>query len=241
MPEPLQPTQLTKVRAVLFDLDGTLYHQTPVRARMAAELALAVLRAPRPGARIARALKSFRHLREDLRALGHASESLERLQYVAPARHVGLQPEELARLVEEWMVRRPLPHVAAAARSDLASTFAALEQRMVGIGVYSDYPTARKLEALGCRKKVSLELCSTDAEVNAFKPHPRGFLRACQVWGLEPSEVLFVGDRAGIDAAGARAAGMRCALVGRERAPGVPTFPTLATLFGAWEPSLWRG
>jgi FMN phosphatase YigB (HAD superfamily) len=235
-----EPGQQLRVRAVLFDLDGTLYHQLPVRARMAAELALAALRAPRRGTRTARALRSFRHLREGLRALGHARESLERLQYEAPARRVGLEPDELARLVEEWMVRRPLPHVAAAARRDLASTLAALERRRVEIGVYSDYPTGRKLEALACRARFSLELCSTDPEVNAFKPHPRGFLRACEVWGIEPRQVLYVGDRAGLDAAGARAAGMRCALVGRERASGVPTFATLAELVAAWEASLGR-
>ena len=57
-------------------------------------------------------------------------------------------------------------------------------------------------------------LCSTDKEINAFKPHPRGYLRACEEWGLQPQEVLYVGDRPEVDAKGAKAAGMPCMMVG---------------------------
>jgi FMN phosphatase YigB (HAD superfamily) len=56
-------------------------------------------------------------------------------------------------------------------------------------------------------------LCATDATVNALKPHPRGFLQACAALGLRPADVLYVGDRPDVDLAGARAAGMACALI----------------------------
>ena len=42
------------------------------------------------------------------------------------------------------------------------------------------------------------------------------------IWGLAPNEVLFVGDRSDVDATGAAAAGMHCAIVGRADAPGRP-------------------
>jgi FMN phosphatase YigB (HAD superfamily) len=60
---------------------------------------------------------------------------------------------------------------------------------------------------------VPLRVCATVPAINAFKPHPRGFEEACARLGLEPSEVLYVGDRAEVDGVGARAAGMRCAIV----------------------------
>ena len=84
----------------------------------------------------------------------------------------------------------------------------------------SDYPTDAKLEALGVAPHFSLRLCTTDTSINAFKPHPRGFLLACGQWGLDPQEVLYVGDRPEIDGAGAAAAGTRCVIVGRGGAWG---------------------
>jgi FMN phosphatase YigB (HAD superfamily) len=61
---------------------------------------------------------------------------------------------------------------------------------------------------------MSLALCATDPDINAFKPHPKGFLHACARWGLPPAEVLYVGDRPEVDALGAVQAGMPCALLG---------------------------
>ena len=81
----------------------------------------------------------------------------------------------------------------------------------------------------------SVVLCATDPEVGAFKPHPRGFLAACERWQLDPAEVLMVGDRADVDAAGAAAAGMPCVIVGRAQASpadssGVRLVPSLERL-----------
>ena len=222
---------MTALRAVLFDLDGTLYHQSPVRKRMAIELGLFLLRSPFRGPKTVRGISVFRKLREDLRELGQAEESLEELQYTHPAAEAGLDADRLRKDVEEWMIRRPLPFVAANARKELSQVLEGLRSRGLELGVYSDYPVREKLEAMGCRSFFSLELCSTDAEINAFKPHPRGFLHACERWGLQPEEVLFVGDREDVDAGGARNAGMPCALVGSQEGPGkTPTFPSLDSL-----------
>jgi len=76
------------------------------------------------------------------------------------------------------------------------------------LGVFSDYSPGAKLEALGIRDLVGLELAATDPGINAFKPHAAGFIRACTEWGVAPGEVLFVGDREELDGVGARAAGM---------------------------------
>lgn len=223
-----------KLRAVLFDLDGTLYHQAPVRKHMARELMAFLLRSPLRAPGVVRGIRAYRRVREELRELGCPTESLDELQYSAPTERTGRDPAALRRHVEEWMIQRPLPAVARAAREDLHSSLALLKTRGVPMGVYSDYPVGEKLDALGCRESFSLELCSTDADINAFKPHPRGFERACERWELPPSEVLFVGDRADVDAAGARAAGMPCALVGSDRADGVQSFETLAELIAAF-------
>ena len=201
-------------RAVLWDLDGTLYHQKPLRRRMLLELALSPLREGFGARRTLRRLKLFRHVREELRELGQPTESLDRLQYSRPAERLGDDAAALEATVLDWMHRRPLRFLAPCRRAGLIEVLEELDGAGLKLGVFSDYPAPEKLAALGLSSSFSLTLCATDAEVNAFKPHPAGFLRACEVWGLQPAEVLYVGDRDEVDGEGARAAGMPVRIVG---------------------------
>lgn len=59
----------------------------------------------------------------------------------------------------------------------------------------------------------------------AYKPHPRMFQRALEQLGLQPHEVLHVGDSDVDDVKGAKAAGLRVAWLnrtGRSRRPDTP-------------------
>lgn len=211
------------IRAVLFDVDGTLYHQAPLRALMAAELlgtswfTTAPWRVPR----LLRVLSAFRHAREELRDLGRPDEPLAALQFTRPAEQQGVPVGEMVAAVEEWIYRRPLKYLPRVARQGLADTLAAMSAKGVHVGAFSDYPVAEKLAAMGVRSFVDLELDATSEEINAFKPHPRGLEVACVRWGLPADEVLYVGDRADVDAEAARRAGMPCAILGGGRGPTV--------------------
>jgi FMN phosphatase YigB (HAD superfamily) len=104
--------------------------------------------------------------------------------------------------------------------------------------VFSDYDPDRKLDALGVRDLFDVTLAATDPEVNRFKPHPRGFLVGAARLGVEPSEVLYVGDRADVDGAGAAAAGMSSVIitggVGEDpRSVRIDGFGRLRALFSA--------
>ena len=115
------------------------------------------------------------------------------------------------------MLNRPLKYLQFCRAVGLDGLLAELDRLGVRTGVLSDYPAEAKLRALGLEGRFSPVLCATDPEIGAFKPSPRGFLRACAVWNLPPRDVLFVGDRVDVDAAGAAAAGMRCVIIGRQR------------------------
>src|SRR5688500_2693868 len=66
LPNPLDPER--RIRAVLFDLDGTLYRQAPLRALMALELlALPLIFNPVRAPRHWRALGAYRRAQEHLR------------------------------------------------------------------------------------------------------------------------------------------------------------------------------
>jgi putative hydrolase of the HAD superfamily len=203
------------IRAVLLDVDGTLYYQDRLRSFMALELCtlLAVQMSCRAAYEAWRALSTFRSVREELRSLGAAEVCLARWQYIAAAQRVGWHTTALENLVAEWLYQRPLKYLRLCRRRGLAAFLTFLERRGMQVGVFSDYPVMDKLRELGCAERMSVALCATDPEINAFKPSPKGFLRACTLWGLCPEEVLYIGDRSEVDAVGAANAGMPCAIL----------------------------
>jgi putative hydrolase of the HAD superfamily len=203
------------IRAVLFDVDGTLYHQQPLRLLMAGELGLVpwTHQAPWRVPRLWRSLSAFRRVREQLRALGRAEEPLDRLQYERAAAAAGVPVNAMVAAVDEWIYRRPLKHLPRVARRGLADVLGSLTARGIRVGVFSDYPVADKLLALRVHEPMTVALEATAPEINAFKPHPRGLVLACERWGLTPEEVLYVGDRFDIDGESALRAGMHCAIV----------------------------
>jgi FMN phosphatase YigB (HAD superfamily) len=224
---------LLSIKAVLFDVDGTLYRQAPVRLRMGFEMVRFFLEtlSPMKLIRLLRSIFYFRRTREQLRGIGRPSRSLDKLQYSEPAGELGEEASRLRHTVSEWILRRPLRHVGKARRRGVGRFLRLLETRDIKAGAFSDYPVREKLKALSLDGHFSVALCATDSEINAFKPHPAGFLRACEIWKLNPSEVLYIGDRPEVDAAGAQAAGMPCLIIGAKNGAngycGVPSFDEL--------------
>ena len=214
-----EPVALPAVRGVLFDVDGTLYHQQPLRAFMAAELAAApfILGSVVRARTLARVLRAYRCAQEQLREAPANEHSIASLQISLTAKLTGVGESEVARVVAEWMGSRPLRYLRLCRRAGLLALLERLQRRDIRLGVLSDYPCESKLDALGLASHFAPILCAADPHINVFKPNPRGFLRACELWGISPGEVLYVGDRPDVDGQGARAAGMRCVIVGRIR------------------------
>jgi HAD superfamily hydrolase (TIGR01549 family) len=210
---------MRQIRAVLLDVDGTLYHQRPMQGLMALELStLPVMHQSFTTTyQIWQALAQFRRVREDLRGIHQTEPCLRQRQYREVARQVGMQPAKIEAIVCEWMMQRPLKYLRLCQRRGILPFCAFLQERSIQIGVFSDYPVREKVSILGLSPWLSVALCATDPEINAFKPHPRGFLHACALWGFPPEEVLYVGDRVEVDAAGATSVGMSCVILCRRR------------------------
>ncbi|MGH1569490.1 haloacid dehalogenase type II [Methylobacterium sp. P31] len=84
--------------------------------------------------------------------------------------------------------------------------------------------------------KVPFDKVISVAEANAFKPHVATYTKAAEILGLHMDEILFVANHA-FDVIGAKAAGMRTAMINRrdrpfERTPYQPdiTVPTMMDL-----------
>ncbi len=228
LPSPVDAS--ARIKAVLFDLDGTLYRQFPVRGLMALELLTMPAHQPLLAPRRWRALRAYRRAQEQLRSAdGRPSLS----QTAIAAARTGLPVAEIEQLANEWMQKRPLKYLRRWRAPGLDALVSWLAGRGIPMGVLSDYPAAEKLAALGLGAVFSPVLWTGDPEIAAFKPHPRGFLRAAAIWHLPPAEVLVVGDRVDADAAGAAAAGMPCVLIGRSgngRSTSAPRHRALPSL-----------
>ncbi len=191
----------SSVRLVVFDVDGTLYDPHPLRRRMAVDLLRHCLVSPREWG-ILRVIAQFRRSREVLAATG-ADRVFER-QYARPAEALGLQPAEVQRVVETWMLERPLRYLRRCRFPAVDRFMGRLREGGKILAALSDYPTRRKLEALELR--VDLQVSALDPEVDRLKPHPRGLERALELAGVTPGEALLIGDREDRDGECARRA-----------------------------------
>ena len=205
------------VRGILFDVDGTLYRQPPLRARMIFELVKFTLSNPFRGVKTLRVLKAFRQNREALRGAPGTQCSLEEIQYAQIAARMKIPVTFVKEIVEEWIMLRPLKHLKICRRRGIEDVLKHCRDNHIRVGALSDYPTREKVKALGLRRWFDLHLCSTDPEINMFKPSPVGILLACKIWKLTPDELLYVGDQLTIDGAAAEAAGARFVLVGHSQ------------------------
>lgn len=219
---------LGSARGVVFDVDGTLYAQGPVRRAMMLRLARAHVLRPMAGTRTVRTLAAYRRAQEALREAAFEGDVGAR-QLEAAAARVGTDVDDVRAIVELWMETAPLDAVAANARPGLVALLDELARRGAALAVVSDYPAQAKLAALGLADRFDVVVTAQDPRVQAFKPNPKGILVALADLGIEPQDALYVGDRPEVDAAAASAAGVRCVLVGqRARRAGGPDRATVA-------------
>jgi phosphoglycolate phosphatase/putative hydrolase of the HAD superfamily len=197
------PESSSRIRAVLYDIDGTLYELGSMRRLMALELGRAALQAPFQTIRHWRMIQAYRGAQETLREAGPGVCQMD-----LAARSLGVAVESIRPVIEEWMERRPLEILPRCARTPVIETIQILARHGIPQAAYSDYPAHAKIELFGVARHFEFGLASSDAGIGAFKPSPSGFLRAAEKLEVAPHEIVYVGDREEVDGAGARAAGM---------------------------------
>ena len=220
MPPPLAAgLDPTAVRAIVFDVDGTLYRQGGVRRGMLLRLLRAHAGRPAEGVRTLRALRAYRRAQEHLRLAPEGDEALAADGQVRLAcEWTGLGPDVVGASEERWMEREPLDLVARATRAGLAEFLEACAARGLRLGVLSDYAPGPKLAARGVDRFFHVAVCAQDPDVRAFKPNPRGIEVALARLGVDRRHAIYVGDRPAVDAAAARRAGVPCVIIGRRDA-----------------------
>lgn len=223
-----------RVKAVVFDVDGTLYLQGPVRRAMLLRLLRAAAVNPVAGWRTLRTLSAYRRAQEHLRT--DFSGDVAAAQIALVCERTGGDPAAVVACIERWMEQEPLTLLRQFRAAGVVECLQACQAHGLRLAVLSDYPADAKLRALGLADLFDVVLCAQSPEIGAFKPHPRGLQVAVQRLGVDRDECLYVGDRADVDAAAAAAAGIPAVIVTRATAsaPGghmiVSGYPQLQAL-----------
>ncbi len=194
------------MRAVLFDLDGTLMDHDAAREAAVAELLAG-------DAALAVEWRRLEALHYDAYAAGRCSFQEQRRRRVRGI-HAAMGADEPADAAcDDWFAAYLERYRAGwAAFDDVASALASLVEALPGtsLGIVTNgegEPQRAKLAAIGLTDSFPVVVAS--GEVGLAKPDAEIFLHACERLGVAPHEAAHVGDRLDLDANGAAAAGLR--------------------------------
>jgi putative hydrolase of the HAD superfamily len=197
------------IKAVSFDLDGTLYPNYRLYRRLIPFLLIHPL--------FYRAFNLVRHKlhspqwTETAPAPGSSFYD-EQASLMAAILRQELKPvrEKAERVIyRRWEALffgvKPFPHV--------RETLAAFRNAGLRLAILSDFPPGRKISLLGLDD--FFELVLSTEETGRLKPSPVPFAALAESLNMEAQEILYVGNNPSCDAAGARLAGMKTALIKR--------------------------
>lgn len=192
-----------KIKAIIFDVDGTLYNQKKLRFLMSLELLIYYLMNFREIGDL-KVIQNFRKERE--KRSSDLVVNLEQVQYYWAAKASGVSSQKVRNLVDKWIFKVPLKYLPACRYPGIVEFFEKLSQLGISTGVFSDYPAQDKLDRLGLFPDCIIS--ATDKTVNQLKPNPKGLFIAAKTLGVSVENCLFIGDRDDRDGECARRAGM---------------------------------
>jgi FMN phosphatase YigB (HAD superfamily) len=234
---------IAPLKALVFDIDGTLYRQGPLRRAMLVRLLGKHMAHPVRGWRTIRVLRAYRRAQETLRAdptLGDVAVAQLRLT----CERTNVNQDSVVECVTRWMEHEPLAVLPRCLQPGILEFLHACKARGLRLGALSDYPADAKLRALGLADLFDVVLCAQSPDINVFKPNPRGLLVALKRLESGRAESLYIGDRVDVDAATAEAAGVPCVILTPHRSRNahgayrqVASYPQLRDLLWPAAPS----
>ncbi|MDR1319406.1 MAG: HAD family hydrolase [Treponema sp.] len=219
---------LNGIKALAFDLDGTLYPDYRLNIRLipffltgwrllwAFGRARGILRAGGPEKDLPGQEKAPDGLSAPLRARVEKGDFYENQARLA-AGALGGDPLVIGEKIERLIYRGWEPFFRKIRLfPQIRETLESLRAAGLKTGLLSDFPPETKLEYLGIADLWDAVLCSE--RVGALKPDPRPFGELAAALSLKPEQILYVGNSFRFDVAGAKGAGMKAAwLTGRAR------------------------
>lgn len=192
------------IKAVAFDIDGTLYNQFSFSWRCIPFVVKHL-----------RFMLHFGRTRKELHAAatrGTVSENFFELQAKLIAEKLHDDPEKIKLFIEKEIYEgwRPL-FAAVKPYRNVYQTITALKSAGYKIGLMSDFPPAQKNDVWGIAALSDVILSSE--ELGVLKPHKKPFLVLSEKLNTPPEEILYVGNSYRYDVLGAQNVGMKTALI----------------------------
>lgn len=201
-----------KYQLVIFDVDGTLYHQPKLRLIMLIHLIAHYLFKPHKITEL-NVLKVFRKEREINAHKGHGNIAEE--QYKWAANKLNYNETKVKDIVEFWMHKKPLRYLRSCVFENVRTLINELN-KIAQTAVYSDYLAHHKIKAM----ELNINHCfsSEQKEINTLKPNSKGILHILNHFNVDKSQALLIGDRDELDGACARNAGIDYIIVNHKTA-----------------------
>ncbi len=192
-----------EIKAVTFDMDGTLYNSGRLFIRLLPDII-----------KNRRFIISYYRIREELRRENFKGdirkEVLKRLSLKLNIDETECEyktDETIYRLFASKIDRRLL-------FKGVTEFIAMLKKNDVKLGIISDFPVDEKLLRLGLYFEPFRAVINTE-DIGALKPATEPFLKASELLETEPKYILHIGDREKSDVLGAKRSGFISARIKR--------------------------
>lgn len=191
--------KLGEIKAIAFDIDGTLYRNSNLYSK----LVLHYLRN-------LKIFKTFNSVRKEMHAYTEPLADFRKVQSQKMAEKLHCSETEAEQLVDkvaygglEETFRRVKPC------KGTMELFQAIKANNLKIGILSDFPPEQKGELWGLKPYCDVILGTE--ELGLLKPSPYSFQILAQKLGVKPEEILYVGNSETYDVGGSKNAGMKAA------------------------------
>lgn len=198
-------------KAVVWDMDGTLYFQPKLRTFMAIKLvtyyALHIF-----SIKDLFILKKFREVRDEWDSVVllegdniDRNLPLETQQYEYVATLMKTTSDNVKCIIERWIYVEPLDTLKKCKDNEAVALMNRIKLSGNDNFILSDYPVEDKLEAL----EIEVDGCfaATDEKLGVMKPDPKGLFLISKELNIPMDEILMIGDRMSKDGKAAINAG----------------------------------
>jgi len=190
------------IQVVSLDVDGTLYDARPVIRRFLWFVFLKFI------------TLQFELVFGELKSLIRAYQDRKRIHKHRGDYRFEVDPDVRSRTLE-CTSRFIAPQIARQGlRPGVRQTILKLKEQGFKVVALSDYYSDAKLRCLGVH--TLFDAVYAAESTGHLKPHPTGFLAVCRGEGIEPRQLLHVGDRDETDGVGARKAGASSLILSKD-------------------------
>ena len=183
-----------EIQAVVFDVDGTLYPNSAMYRRSLWY-----------GLRNFGFVRQFSRIRKHIRTINTVDDYHD-IQARLLAESQGISKDEARRMITEKVYSwENLLHGIRLVKG-LPEFLARLDAAGIPRGLLSDFPVLRKMDIVGLPDGWACKLSSEN--IGYLKPHPAPFQAVCIELGVQPQQVLYVGNSYAYDVVGAKSVGM---------------------------------